>query len=56
MMGHRKGEGLGKQKDGILEPIKAVTIRARQGLGFSIPGLDASTDTWDFSKDVRNMN
>ncbi|PAA76081.1 hypothetical protein BOX15_Mlig024465g1 [Macrostomum lignano] len=33
-MGYISGEGLGRERQGITEPVQAVTIKGRSGLGF----------------------
>ncbi|KAG8226395.1 hypothetical protein J437_LFUL011933 [Ladona fulva] len=51
-MGHKKGEGLGKHGKGIVEPVELSTQRGRQGLGFSVKGLEAANLQWDSSQEV----
>lgn len=51
-MGHQEGKGLGKYDQGRVEPVELSTQRGRQGLGFSVEGLEAASLNWDFSKEV----
>ena len=51
-MGYKEGTGLGKQSQGIVEPIEASTQRGRRGLGLIIAGLTGDGPvSWDADKE-----
>lgn len=47
MMGYKEGHGLGKHKQGRLEPVEASKQHGRRGLGHYIPGLEDSGLKWN---------
>ncbi|XP_076231449.1 cap methyltransferase 1 [Calliopsis andreniformis] len=51
MMGYEKGHGLGKHKQGRLEPVQAPKQHGRRGLGHHVPGLEASGLKWDVTEE-----
>ncbi|VDO23492.1 unnamed protein product [Haemonchus placei] len=56
-MGHVEGKGLGKTKQGLIEPVALSTQRGRVGLGHSITktvGRDF-LETWDESKEDKSI-
>ncbi|XGW12126.1 hypothetical protein V3C99_013086 [Haemonchus contortus] len=56
-MGHVEGKGLGKTKQGLVEPVALSTQRGRVGLGHSITktvGRDF-LETWDESKEDKSI-
>ena len=51
-MGYKEGTGLGKQGQGIVEPISASKQRGRRGLGLIIAGLTGNGPVpWDEDKE-----
>lgn len=46
-MGFIDGFGLGKNKQGRLEPVQVSKQRGRRGLGLYVPGLEASSLKWN---------
>ncbi|KAL6733251.1 hypothetical protein Aduo_003914 [Ancylostoma duodenale] len=56
-MGYKEGKGLGKQKQGMVEPVALSTQRGRVGLGHEITkavGRDFS-ETWDETKEDKSI-
>ncbi|EPB79141.1 ribosomal RNA large subunit methyltransferase J [Ancylostoma ceylanicum] len=56
-MGYKEGKGLGKQKQGMVEPVALSTQRGRVGLGHEITkavGRNFS-ETWDESKEDKTI-
>ncbi|VDL64349.1 unnamed protein product [Nippostrongylus brasiliensis] len=54
-MGYKEGKGLGKEKQGMVEPVALSTQRGRVGLGHEVTkavGRDFS-ETWDESKEEK---
>ncbi|XP_003706538.1 cap methyltransferase 1 [Megachile rotundata] len=52
MMGYKEGHGLGKHKQGRLEPVQAPKQHGRRGLGHHVPGLEASSLKWDPKEEI----
>lgn len=51
-MGYKKGKGLGKYGQGLIEPIEASRQRGRRGLGLRLEGLEACDNlSWDGSQE-----
>ena len=50
-MGFIEGEGLGKQGQGITEPVKASLQKGRRGLGLQLKGFEPADVNWDFEKE-----
>lgn len=51
-MGFKVGEGLGKNRQGRVQPIEVSQQRGRRGLGMQIKGLEAEEVEWDCNKEV----
>jgi len=51
-MGFEKGKGLGKQSQGITEPVEASKQKGRRGLGLEMKGFEAADIDWDFEKET----
>eukprot|EP00002_Diphylleia_rotans_P002545 TRINITY_DN1159_c0_g4_i2.p1 TRINITY_DN1159_c0_g4~~TRINITY_DN1159_c0_g4_i2.p1 ORF type:complete len:424 (+),score=76.27 TRINITY_DN1159_c0_g4_i2:72-1343(+) len=49
-MGHRQGEGLGANRQGITQPIETQVHLGRRGLGFELPGMEAEDIDWEQEK------
>lgn len=46
-MGYKPGKGLGKDDQGRVAPVEAVTQRGRRGFGHYVPGLKEAGLKWD---------
>ncbi|XP_072753368.1 cap-specific mRNA (nucleoside-2'-O-)-methyltransferase 1 [Anoplolepis gracilipes] len=46
-MGYKPGKGLGKDDQGRVEPIEAITQRGRRGFGHYVPGLKEASLKWN---------
>ncbi|XP_029175343.1 cap-specific mRNA (nucleoside-2'-O-)-methyltransferase 1-like [Nylanderia fulva] len=46
-MGYKPGKGLGKDDQGRVEPIEAITQRGRRGFGHFVPGLKEASLKWN---------
>lgn len=55
-MGYKPGQGLGRQEQGIVQPISLNSNLGVRGLGLQVPKLDYSTDQWDFSLEELVVN
>jgi cap1 methyltransferase len=55
-MGFKEGTGLGKNQQGMVNPIEVSKQRGRRGLGLTIKGLEAEDVEWDSSTEVSNIN
>lgn len=51
-MGWSKGTGLGKNSQGMTQPIEVSKQRGKRGLGLQIKGLEAEDVEWDTSREV----
>lgn len=51
-MGWAKGTGLGKQAQGLIQPIELSKQRGRRGLGLQIKGFEVEDLEWDSSGEV----
>ncbi|XP_015110560.1 cap-specific mRNA (nucleoside-2'-O-)-methyltransferase 1 [Diachasma alloeum] len=51
-MGYNKGQGLGKKKDGIREPIQAFRQKGRRGLGHDNKPLAQAVQKWNPSDEI----
>lgn len=51
-MGYQSGFGLGKNKQGMTQPVSVEPHLSKRGLGLEIKNLEYSKDGWDFSLDV----
>ncbi len=47
-MGYKKGEGLGKNRQGRTQIVEASAQRGRRGLGLTIGGFEPSNIQWKF--------
>ncbi|XP_070161216.1 cap-specific mRNA (nucleoside-2'-O-)-methyltransferase 1-like [Polyergus mexicanus] len=46
-MGYKPGKGLGKDDQGRVEPLEAITQRGRRGFGHYVPGLKEASLKWN---------
>ena len=51
-MGFKEGTGLGKNQQGMVNPIEVSKQRGRRGLGLTIKGLEAEEVEWDSSREA----
>ncbi|XP_032792891.2 cap-specific mRNA (nucleoside-2'-O-)-methyltransferase 1 [Daphnia magna] len=51
-MGWSKGTGLGKNSQGMTQPIEVSKQRGKRGLGLQIKGLEAEDVEWDTSRET----
>ncbi|XP_044272815.1 cap-specific mRNA (nucleoside-2'-O-)-methyltransferase 1 isoform X2 [Tribolium madens] len=51
MMGYQSGFGLGKNKQGVTQPVAVEPHLSKRGLGLEIKNLEYSKEEWDFSSD-----
>ncbi len=46
-MGYKPGTGLGKESEGIIEPIEESAHKGKHGLGLTVFGLEKRKLTWE---------
>ncbi|KAF2902960.1 hypothetical protein ILUMI_03229 [Ignelater luminosus] len=54
-MGYKKGTGLGKNKEGRLNPIDLPKHLGKRGFGFHIPHLESNDLLWDANLEAINI-
>lgn len=50
-LGHKEGKGLGKNQDGIIEPVEAVEQIGKRGLGYRSADLESALLKFDPSQE-----
>lgn len=50
-MGYQQGKGLGKEQQGIAEPIKESEHIGTRGLGFEKKHFEKRVESWDYEND-----
>ena len=49
-MGYKPGMGLGRDNEGIAEPLEESTHKGRRGLGYDLDGLEQEDVQWELEE------
>lgn len=55
-MGYQTGSGLGRNSQGILDPVELQNNLGRRGFGHTVEGLEPTRLQWDSSLEVTKIS